>query len=447
MQEPQADPQTPVAQGGHPLDSKAHRILYIDHTAKLGGGEIALLHLVQHLDRERFTPIVLLSSDGPLRAKLQESGIEVHLLLISDSILESRKDALGLGTLLRLRDIALLILYSVRLARFIRENRIDLVHTNSLKADILGGVAARLASVPLLWHVRDRIDRDYLPGPVASVFRWLCRWLPDYVVANSESTLDTLNLRKPGRAAAVYSGIDLGSRSYVVHDGVRNLQGQAPRQAPIVYTGPHSAGLTATRPNEALGSIIGLVGRISPWKGQHIFLQAAAIVRVGFSRARFQIIGSAMFGEERYEQEIRDLAHSLGLDECVEFLGFRNDIPELVRDMSVLVHASTSAEPFGQVIVEGMAAAKPVVATNGGGATEIIVNGETGLLVPMADVEAMAEAITFLLANPEVGQEMGRRGYRRAIDFFTIERTVGNIERVYEQMFSRLEIRRTPGLK
>lgn len=397
------------------------RILFVDHTAKLGGGEIALLHLVQYLDRARFEPVVVLTAEGPLGEKLRAAGVETHLLALSTSVLDTRKDSLGLGTLLRLKDVGRTLRCMTALARLIRAQNIALVHTNSLKSDVFGGAAARLARVPLVWHVRDRIDADYLPPAVVWAFRRLCRWVPQFVIANSRSTMETLALprqKKTGRqrAAAVYSGIDIAARTRVVHDGAK--RGPAPNLAPSV-------------PGAAR---IGLIGRISPWKGQHVFLRAAALVRERFPETCFQIIGAALFDEQAYEREIRSLARDLGLEDNVEFLGFREDVPELVASLDVIVHASTSAEPFGQVIVEGMVAGKPVIATDGGGPREIVVPGETGLLIPMGNAEAMAEAITFLLEHPETAGEMGRCGQARAIEFFSIERTARNVEAVYDDL-------------
>ena len=384
------------------------RILYADHTAKLGGGEIALLHLVQHLDRTRFQPVVVLGEDGPLRAKLEEAGVETHLLLLSSGVTETRKDTLGLATLLRMGDVARSGRYVLALRAFIRAQNVGVVHTNSLKSDILGGAAARLAGVPLLWHVRDRIDSDYLPGPVARVFRWLCRWLPARVVANSHSTLETLT-----------QGQDL-PRMGVVHDGV--LPHPAPAQA---------------RTHALHAPTIGLVGRIARWKGQHIFLEAAARVHAKFPEARFQIIGAPLFAEQAYEEEIQAQARTLGLEKCVEFLGFRTDVPALIDGLDILAHASITAEPFGLVIAEGMAAGKPVVATNGGGAREIVADGETGLLVPMGDAEAMGAALLQLLEDPEEARRMGQCGQQRVAAQFSIERTARGMEAVYTEMLSR----------
>ena len=307
-----------------------------------------------------------------------------------------------------------------------------------------GAILAVAATFPVLWHVRDSIDGHYLPAPVAAAFRCLSRVIPTAVVANSESTLQTLRLGRRKLAATVYSGItassgtppafsslpdawDVDIRQMVIHDGC-DAQAFGPAQV-FGFRTPHAA-------PAPLAPVVALVGRIADWKGQHIFIEAAALVRNRFPEARFQIIGAALFDEHAYTGEIQELVRTLGLEDCVEFLGFRDDVPDLVAGLDVLVHASITAEPFGQVIVEGMAAARPIVATNGGGAKEIVVNGETGLLVPMGDVDAMAEAIVFLLDNREVAREMGARGYQRACELFSIERTARNMEAIYDEMLS-----------
>jgi glycosyltransferase involved in cell wall biosynthesis len=177
--------------------------------------------------------------------------------------------------------------------------------------------------------------------------------------------------------------------------------------------------------------LIGLVGRLSPWKGQHIFLEAAALVRAEFAEARFQIIGSAMFGEEGYEAQIRQQCETLGLSECVEFTGYRTDVGALIGRLDVLVHASTIGEPIGQVVVEGMAAGKPVVATNGGGIPEIVEEGVTGWLVPMGESVPMAGAIVRLLRDPEGAAKMGEAGRQRVLEHFTIELTAQRVQEVY----------------
>jgi len=148
-------------------------------------------------------------------------------------------------------------------------------------------------------------------------------------------------------------------------------------------------------------------------------------------------VGGALFGEAEYERQVRSLAESLGISSVVTFTGFRGDVPSVLADMDLIVHASTTGEPFGQVIIEGMAAGKPVIATNGGGVPEIVEDGKTGILVPMGDVQAMVEAIRRVLADPPLAEDMGARGRERVRDHFTIERKARKVEAVYQSMLSR----------
>jgi glycosyltransferase involved in cell wall biosynthesis len=406
---------------------KVVTVLFFDHTAKLGGGEIALFHLLTHLDKEKFHPVLVLGEEGPLGEKAREAGIETAVIPLPDHVANTRKDSLGAGSLLKIKSIFASLGYSRKLSHFIKSRKADIVHTNSLKSDLIGGIAARLARVPVVWHIRDRIENDYLPGPVVLAFRWLCRVIPDFVVANSAATMETVHL--PGRKhrAVVHSGYAfINETSALVHDGVE------PRAA------------AAAKPSSDT-FLLGLVGRISRWKGQHIFITAAATVRERYPSARFQIIGSPMFGEEAYEAEIRELTRSLGLEDVVEFLGFRTDVPQLMEELDLLVHASITGEPFGQVITEAMVVGKPVVATRGGGVPEIVQDGVTGLLVPMGDAPAMAAAICELLADPDRASRMGAEGRARVLRHFTVRGTARRLESVFLKILTRTSDARPEG--
>ncbi|MGA9800628.1 MAG: glycosyltransferase [Terriglobales bacterium] len=390
------------------------RVLFFDHTAAQSGAEIAMLNLVRQLDRSKVTPVVVFGTGGPIVDQMRVFA-ETHVLPLPVAVATAKKDSLGIATLFRFRATLGGIAYIRRLAKFIRENEIDLVHTNSLKADLIGGFAARLSGRRLIWHIRDRIDSDYLPSAVVKTFRLLTRWVPHFVIANSWATLDSVYPDGAGRSSASRSK---GGPSTVVHDGT---------------PWPFSAKRTV----ESDGLFrIGLVGRISPWKGQHIFLRAAALVRQKFPNARFFIIGGALFGEANYEREVRALTESLGISDLVTFTGFRSDVQNMIADMDLIVHASTTGEPFGQVIIEGMAAGKPIIATNGGGVPEIVDDGKTGILVPMGDVQAMADAISRVLGDPALAAEMGTRGWERVRNHFTIEHKARKVEAVYREMFA-----------
>jgi glycosyltransferase involved in cell wall biosynthesis len=385
-------------------------ILFYDHVAKLSGAEILLWHLASNIDREKFHPVVVLGEDGPLKEQLKASGIETHVLLLPDAIQNTRKDDLNKsGIVKRIASLRAFYIYTWRLCRFIRRRRADIVHTNSLKTDIIGGIAGRLALKPVIWHVHDCIDPAYLPNAAVILFRALARRLPTHIISVSTAVQKTLRL-------------PASFPSTVVHNGI-------PAEKAIVPLPVASS--------EKKGPLIGIVGRITPWKGQHVFIQAAALLRERFPEARFQIVGGALFGEDKYLQELHELTRKLNLESVVEFTGFRSDIAELMSSFDVFVHASTAPEPFGIVILEAMMESKPIVATRGGGVPEIVTDGETGLLVPMDDAEALATAVACFLDCPEKMKSMGEAGRRKVLDHFLIGHTARAVEGVYDNVLLR----------
>lgn len=378
-------------------------MVFVNHTAQLGGGEIALRNLLERLDPASFEVSVVLCAEGPLVEQIEKRH-RVRVIPMSSRIGEARKASIGWKSFLKLRDVVSALRYTWRLSRSIRRLRAQLVHTNSLKSHILGGIAGRLAGVPVIWHMRDRIAPDYLPRSAVQLVKILSGLIPTFIIANSQATLDTLLGETPEK--------NRKARSRVIHDGC---------EVPVSTSWPG--------PNQPLK--IGLIGRISPWKGQHIFIEAAAMLRNEFPDVVFQIIGAPLFSEFEYESEVKRLTRELQLESQVEFTGFLRDVQSAIHQLQIVVHASTVAEPFGQVVIEGMATGRPVIATNGGGIPEIVVDQVTGLLVPMNDARALADAMASLLRNPEEARAMGARGRRRVNDLFTIERSAKAVEQVY----------------
>jgi len=374
------------------------RVVILDHVARLSGGEIALLRLLGHL--EGVEPHVILGEDGPLAARLQQAGISVEVLPLDPAARDLRRNAaraggVPFGTALQT------LRYTLRLARRLRRISPDLVHTNSLKAGVYGAAAARLAGVPVVWHLRDRIAEDYLPRSATLVLRRLVPRLAAGVVANSQATLDTLGPR-------------MAARSWVIADSVE--------------LSPLSPGAAAP------GTVFGMLGRVAPWKGQDLFLRAfAAAFADGEERA--VIIGTAMFGEEDYERSLPRLAQELGIAERVEFRGFREDIWRELASLDVLVHASLIPEPFGQVVLEGMAAGLPVLAPDEGGPAEVIEDGRTGVLFAGRDAHALASAMQALAADEGRRRSLGAAA-REALAAYRPQAVAERLEQAYEQILS-----------
>ncbi len=323
------------------------RVVYLDHTAVLSGGELALARLLPAF--QDVEAHVILGEDGPLVRKLEQAGISVEVFpLAAPTRARNRHDVGSLSV--AGPDIALGGLYALRLAARLRGLAPDLVHTNSLKAALYGGVAGRLARIPVVWHVRDRIAPDYLGERASGVVRAAAKRLPTAVIANSKSTLSSI-------------GVD----GWVI-------------PSPI---GP----ITPVRRRADRPFTVGMIGRIARWKGQHIFVDA-------FARAfpdgpeRALIIGAPLFGEDDrvYDDEIRALAREVGLDGRVTFAGYVDDVAPVLARLDVIVHASLVPEPFGQVVAQGLAAGITVVAADAGGPAEMINDGVNGFLFPTGEV-------------------------------------------------------------
>lgn len=389
--------------GDPPDPGTGLRIVVLDHTGAVGGAELALIRLLDHLDAD-ISVHTILFSDGPLARAIADSGHSVEVWPLSPRIAAANREASGGTRAAALVNAIRVLPYAVRLGLRLRRLDPDLIHTTSLKADLIGLVAARVAERPLVWHIHDRISSDYLPAPLVRLVRRLARWAPDRVIVNSAGTAVTLPKAK---------GLTIA------------YPGFSPAQL-----GPSPQDRRRPEP-----PVIGIVGRISPTKGQLSFVRAAAIVRSRFPGARFRVVGAPLFGEDAYDARVRAEAEALGLADAIEFTGFVEDPTDELDGMSVCVHASAQPEPFGQVIVEAMARGVPVVATRGGGVTEIVHPSPEiepfGWLVPRDDVDGLAEAIIAVLEQPEVALSRAIAAWREVQERFSIIRTADAIQTVW----------------
>ncbi len=388
------------------VPSRRLRVVYVDHCALLSGGELALLRTLPEL--RDVDAHVILGEQGPLAGRLEREGISHEVLALDEDVRELRRAQVGPRRFpgrVALRTLP----YVGRLRRRLRELAPDLVHANSLKSNLYGTLAARAAGVPVVAHVRDRIAPDYLPPAAVPAVRWALVHLPTALITNSRSTLEALSPGRPKGAAA---------RAHVLHDPYSPAAPPAPRAA------------------AANGSPLafGVVGRIMRWKGQDVFLRAfAQAFASGAHRA--VIVGAPFFGEEDYERELRALAAELGVAERVDFTGFVEDVPAVLESLDVLVHTSVTPEPFGQVIVEGMAAGVPVVAAGAGGPREIIEDGRTGLLYEPGDSTALAEVLRSLAADATLRERLAAAGRERSADFAPAD-TAARLRTIYESVLA-----------
>jgi glycosyltransferase involved in cell wall biosynthesis len=382
----------------------APRVLFLDHTAVLGGAELCLLDVAAHL---REGCMVALMADGPFRARLEARGVRTVVLEEAASLQQVKRESRVPGP-----GAVGAVLGSARaVARLARDY--DVVYANSQKAFIVACVAAAFARKPVLWHLHDILDPNVFSRINIGVDVFLANHVASRVIANSQATASALVARGGTRARVdvVYNGLD-------------------PAIAGAV-TEPQAAALRASL---GLGNVplLGLFGRLAPWKGQHVAIEALGLIDVD-TDAELVIVGDALFGEQSYAAELRALVAKLELTKRVHFLGFRSDVPVLMRMVDVLLHTSTSPEPFGRVIAEGMLAERPVIATAGGGASEIVKAGVTAWQVPPNSPVDLATAIVEVLEDPARARAIAAAGRADALARFTLSVTLPQTERAIAQ--------------
>lgn len=366
---------------------RAPRVVFLDHCAAWSGGEIALKRLLDSIPD--WHAIVVLGEDGPLVGELQSAGIDVRVLP-----LDPRTNRLSRSQAsphrLPVRSVRDVTGYVKQLTELLRQEKPDLVYANSLKSGLYGCLAARRAGVPVVWHVRDRIASDYLPPSVVRLVRSMLLVLPDGILVNSAATRETLGW-------AVQRTVP----HQVLFDPYRPSSRVPPRTGPRHHTAP----------------VVALVGRLAPWKGQHLFLDALERLHEQGVPMRGRLLGSALFGEEEYAQELKERISRPPLCDLVTMGSFTGDVGEALSDVDIVVSTSTIPEPFGQVIVEAISNGVPVVVPDQGGPAEIVKDGASGLTYKAGDAGDLAGMLDILAATQPLYRRLSAEGLSRARDF------------------------------
>ncbi|MBU2740809.1 MULTISPECIES: glycosyltransferase family 4 protein [Acidithiobacillus] len=361
-------------------------ILFVDQTAKLSGGELALLDIVTpYKDGSK----VILFEDGPLRAELVKRQVKVEIIIPNGALNNIRR-----GSRIPMASITSL----VRLARSVAQEakNFDFIFANSQKAGLISVLAGQLASKPVVWYLHDILNSEHFGKAQLLAARYTAR-KSTQILVNSKSTKEALQILT-GR----------NDNTHLIYNAFNTK--------PFVQTAN-----SQENQREALGfdsrPLVGVFGRLSPWKGQDVFLRTLAMMPA----VQGLIVGSPMFGEDAYAQHLEQEIKTLGLENRVKLLGFRSDIPELMKTCDIIAHTSIAPEPFGRVIVEGMLSGRPVVASKSGGPNEIIENGVTGMLYTPGDSQALQSVLSEIINEPEQALLMAQRGRETALNRFSLD--------------------------
>jgi len=389
------------------MSNRKYRILFICHDPTLGGAQQSLLLLLQNLNREKYTAVVSVP-DGPMVGRINELGWPT--VESKWSLWIPYKQAYRSTYFARFPIKLPLRVLSV--IRIIKRYKIDIVHTNSI-VSLEGALAAKLTNKLHIWHIREILDKNSFLKPPFNTYlvHKIVSRFSDKVIAISEGVKrHLLSGCAEGKIAVVYNAVDL-TRFCRVSNPTSRL-----RQEFGVEEGV---------------SMIGVIGPVTETKGHMDVVDSALILKEQYPNCKFIIVGS-IDNELKIQEKIR----SLDLDSMFIFTGRRDDVPEIMNEVDLLVLAS-HVEAFGRVIIEAMAAGRPVVATNVGGIPEVVVNGKTGYLVPPRKPTALSEAIISILCNPDLKEMFGKCGRERAEKLFAAQIYTQNIENIYVELMQR----------
>ncbi|MBF0244955.1 MAG: glycosyltransferase [Planctomycetes bacterium] len=375
------------------------RVLYLDHAPQLGGAERSLLDLIGRLDRREFLPLVALPGPGPLGEALLAQGVEVLRLPLVWIRPGRGIAALVAGLIGSLRA-------SLALLALLGRERVDIVHANGTQALLNVWAAALLSRRPFIWQLRDLPERP-LPTRLLGL---LCH----RVVCISEAVRERFVALAPGFPV---------SRLRVIHPGV-----EVPEPDPAARA----------RLREILGLVeelplVGMCAQMVPWKRHELFLEMARVIATREARTHFVLIGDDPFHASALRRRLEAGVRAAGLDARIHFTGWREDAPELLAGLDLLVHP-TCREPFGRSVAEALVRGVPVVAVAGGGAAEILKGSGAGLLVPPEDAGALAEAVCALLQDSGRRAQMAAAGPRHMARRFPAAEGALMISQLYREL-------------
>lgn len=382
------------------------KVLFYNHTAQVSGAERVLLLLLARLNHRTFDRVVICPADGPLKEMVGELSVSCYEV---DGL--KARFTWRIDHLVRYLSSFWRLISQVR--AHVRRVNPDLIHANSVRAGLVATAATIGLRLPVIWHVHDMLPRHPLSTAIRLVALCSAR---TRIVAISRAVAERFRghvLRSTKARASIT----------VIHNAVD-----------LEKFYPDGVSRQKTRNDLKLSptdQAIGIIGQITPRKGQLPLLEAFALVLKQLPQAKLIVVGAPLFNrDENYFRSLTERAQTLSIADQVRFLGAREEIPAITGALDLLV-VNSLVEPFGLVVLEGMACGTPVLATAVDGIPEIIRHGDDGWLVPSGDKNALAAAIVDLINQAQLRAKLSAAALAKVRTQFTVERYIAAVEESY----------------
>jgi glycosyltransferase involved in cell wall biosynthesis len=376
----------------HLVNEKKSILMLHGGTDMYGSGKIFLI-TASLLQKNNHNVHVVLSEESSLSKELRLAGVAVSIVRLG--IL--RKKYFSIPGLLN--RIGVLASARKKLIEIVKKERIDIVYSNTAVV-LVGGFVARNCGVKHVWHIHE-ITKNAL---VFNVVGRLFNWNTDKVIAVSNEVKKHWSKKTKGdKIVTIYNGLD--------YDIFLNATTSLKEELGI-------------KDNQVT---VGMIGRVNAWKGHRYFVEIAALLSKKYPNVRFVMVGDAYPGEEYLQDELKDAVRKSGLEDAVHYLGFRSDVPHVLKGLDIFVLPSILPDPLPTVVLEAMACGRPVVATQHGGALEMVDDQITGILIPWDNPHIAAERFEILISDAIMRKEMGEAGRERVLELFSKNRYEANI--------------------
>ncbi|HEY6122818.1 MAG TPA: glycosyltransferase family 4 protein [Pyrinomonadaceae bacterium] len=385
--------------------------VFVESAAAMGGVQFSTLYLVQHLDSVVWDTVVVCPEEGDLSEACRRSGIAVQILryprVRSTSFRIGRNAARLPNPFAWVWNVWATLVATRRLARFLKQKKPDLLVTKGLFPHFYGGLAAHLLNIPCVWHVQDFISERFWKI-YQRLFCQFARWLPDHIIVDGASIIRQLHRTEHDRISIVHNGVDTTVfRPDMNGEGIR-------REVGI--------------PLDAM--VIGHVGRMTPWKGQHYLLEAFSLVAAVIPNVYLLFVGAPVFDSDAYQRGLVNRTSQLGLSDLVKFAGYRHDIPSVLAAMDVFAFTSLEKDTSPLALLSAMSSGRPIAAFDIEGVRELMKAGEQFLSVPVNRPDALAESLTRLLTDERLRRRLSASARQQAEREFGLEKYVSRVEKV-----------------
>ncbi|WP_100665806.1 glycosyltransferase family 4 protein [Leuconostoc citreum] len=386
------------------------KILYLHAGAELYGADKILLELLSGIDKKKFEPIVLLPNDGPLVDKISRLGVKVNILKYP---ILRRKIFTPLGII---KYVYNYIRYSFKISSFVRKNNIDILHVNT--AAVLEGAFIKLFNKkPIVWHIHEIIESPEIVFQFTSL---MIQRFSNIIVTVSNATKKRLldsSIIDSNKVRTIHNGININAVVNENRDEVKErMEGKL---------------------NIPKGTkIVGMIGRINSWKGQHDFVQA---INLAFSKNKnihAVIVGGIFEGEEHFLDELnKNIAETVDPSR-IHLVNFSENIADFYSLFDIFVLPSTQPDPFPTVVLEAMANELPIVGYNHGGIKEMLENNISGYLVEVKNIVKLGDCILNLVNNDELSVSVGKAAENRQSTLFSNKSFIQKFEAAYSEASS-----------